>query len=60
MKAPVEAGFSRIFDFASSIKCDTAGEVNFAKASTLTRQDFQPSTTHEPRVFPTSPSVSNV
>jgi hypothetical protein len=37
---------------------DTDGEVIFAMASTLTHQDFQPSTKHEPRVFPTSPAVS--
>jgi hypothetical protein len=37
---------------------DTDGEVIFAMASTLPHQDFQPSTKHEPRVFPTSPSVS--
>ena len=37
---------------------DTAGEVIFAMASTLTHQDFRPLTKHEPRVFPTSPSVS--
>ena len=38
--------------------CDTDGEVILAMASTLTHQDFQRSTEHEPRVFPASPSVS--
>jgi hypothetical protein len=39
---------------------DTAGEVIFALASTLTHQDFQWSAKHEPRLSPTSPSVSHL
>jgi hypothetical protein len=40
---------------------DTDGEVFFAMGSTLTHQDFQRPTKHEPRrLSPTSPSVSHL